>query len=172
MEKNKKFRIGYLVLGIFFIFTSILSFQRPDEDLMALALLFGIIALLKGCFELFAKKKMQQLLGINNSMIYVIGIIDIIIGLIFLFNLPAGMMSLPFIFAIWFICDSVNCLFELNYSKQVSQGYYWLSLIVSILGIVIGTLLFFNPIASALTIAFMVGFYLMVAGITYIMAAF
>ncbi|AQP53477.1 hypothetical protein CBF34_08220 [Vagococcus penaei] len=172
MQKTKQFKLSYLVLGIFFIFVSILSFQRPDEDLLALAILFGITALLKGIFEIVAKRKVQQLLGISSGMLYVIGAIDIIIGLMFLFNLAAGMAALPFIFAIWFTCDSVYGLFELNYAKKVGQGYYWFSLIINILGIVIGTLLFFNPIASALTVAFLVGFYLMLAGISYIMAAF
>ncbi|HAP7645602.1 TPA: hypothetical protein IVV33_002984, partial [Enterococcus faecium] len=49
---------------------------------------------------------------------------------------------------------------------------YWFTIIVNILGILLGIFLLFNPISSALTLSFLVGFYFMLFGITHIVYAF
>ncbi|HAP9234537.1 TPA: hypothetical protein IWI47_001253, partial [Enterococcus faecium] len=57
-------------------------------------------------------------------------------------------------------------------ARGVSEGYYWFTIIVNILGILLGIFLLFNPISSALTLSFLVGFYFMLFGITHIVYAF
>lgn len=84
----------------------------------------------------------------------------------------ASVLALPFVFAIWFIVDSIFGLFNLDLARQHSNGYFWFSLIIDILGIIVGFMLLFNPISSALTLSFLVGFYFMMWGITQIVYAF
>ncbi|MGM0219486.1 HdeD family acid-resistance protein [Enterococcus sp. AZ126] len=172
MVKEKKFKIGYFIIGALFIWVSILAFQNPTQDLAALVIFFSIIAIVKGVVELVARDKMKEIEGIHSNWILVIGIIDLLVGIFFLLHLALGMVVSPFIFAIWFICDSVERVLHKDVAKQISNGYYYFSLIVNILGIIIGILLFLNPVVSALTIAFLVGFYLLLAGINYLIAAF
>ena len=43
---------------------------------------------------------------------------------------------------------------------------------MNILGVILGVILLFNPVSSALTLAFLVGTYFMVSGISYLAAAF
>ncbi len=93
-------------------------------------------------------------------------------GNFFLFNIGAGVVALPFVFAVWFIADSVFALLAADLAKGVSNGYYWFTVIVNILGIILGIMLLFNPISSALTLSFLVGFYFMLFGITHIVYAF
>ncbi|MZM07541.1 hypothetical protein GT958_09365, partial [Bifidobacterium pseudocatenulatum] len=76
------------------------------------------------------------------------------------------------VFAVWFIADSVFALLAADLAKGVSNGYYWFTVIVNILGIILGIMLLFNPISSALTLSFLVGFYFMLFGITHIVYAF
>ena len=102
----------------------------------------------------------------------VIGIIDILVGIFFLFNIGAGVVALPFVFAIWFIADSILALFTADLAKGYSTGYYWFTVIINILGVVLGCILLFNPISSALTLSFLVGFYFMIFGINHIVYAF
>ena len=80
--------------------------------------------------------------------------------------------SITFCFAVWFIADSVLALFTADLARGVSEGYYWFTIIVNILGILLGIFLLFNPISSALTLSFLVGFYFMLFGITHIVYAF
>ncbi|OQO70046.1 hypothetical protein BH747_09060 [Enterococcus villorum] len=172
MNERKTVDWGSLLLGILFVFVSLMSFQDPVGNLVAIVLVFAIFAFLKGIFELFLRNRMKELTGYKGKMPLVIGIIDILIGIFFLFNIGAGVIALPFVFAIWFIADSVLALFTADLAKGISTGYYWFTVVINILGILLGIMLLFNPISSALTLSFLVGFYFMIFGINHIVYAF
>lgn len=160
------------LLGILFIFASLASFQDPAGNLVAIVIVFGIFAIIKGIFELFLRKKVREFTGLSATMPVVVGIFDIIIGIFLLFNISSGVVALPFVFAIWFLVDSFVGLFSSSALKNISTGYYWFSIIIDILGVIVGFMLLFNPVSSALTLSFLVGFYFMMFGITEIIYAF
>ncbi|MGM0138242.1 acid-resistance membrane protein [Enterococcus sp. DIV0755b] len=171
MEK-RGFDWGSLILGILFVIVALMSFQDPVGDLVAIVIVFGVFAILKGIFEIFLRNRFKDLTGYKAKMPLVVGILDIIIGIFLLWNMNASVLALPFVFAIWFIVDSIFGLFNLDLARQHSNGYFWFSLIIDILGIIVGFILLFNPISSALTLSFLVGFYFMMWGITQIVYAF
>jgi len=160
------------LLGILFIFASLTSFRDPASNLVALVLVFAIFAIIKGVFELFLRKKVREFTGFSSTMPIVVGIFDIIVGVFLLFNISAGVMALPMVFAIWFLVDSFVALFSSSALKNISDGYYWFSIIINILGVIVGFMLLFNPVSSALTLSFLVGFYFMMFGIAEITYAF
>ena len=170
MTTERKFRAKYFIIGLLFTGISIIAFQNPADDIAALVLFASILTIGKGLFGLFARNQNTEIK--NKSAHMLISIIDLLIGIFFLFHLALGMVVSPFVFAIWFICDSVGHLANKDVAKQISESYYWFSLVINILGIIIGIMLFFNPLVSALTLAFLVGFYLLLAGINYLIAAF
>ncbi|EOL49227.1 acid-resistance membrane protein [Enterococcus phoeniculicola] len=172
MEQKRGVDWGNLLMGILFVIVALFSFQNPAGDLIAIVMVFAIFALLKGIFEIFARNKWKELTGYKAKMPLLVGIVDILIGVFFLFNIRAGVLALPFVFAIWFIMDSVLGLFALDLAKSISNGYYWFTLLVNVLGIFLGVILLFNPLSAALTLSFLVGFYFMMFGITHIVYAF
>lgn len=167
----RKFNIGYFILGLLFIFIGFMSFRDPASNLIALVIFFGVMAIIKGVFEIFVRRPMENMTG-KGTYVLVLGIIDILLGIFLLFNMTASVLALPIVFAIWFIIDSIGELMIAGAFKAFSTGYYWFKIIINILGIIIGIVLLFNPISAALTLAFLVGFYFMMTGITYLVAAF
>jgi uncharacterized membrane protein HdeD (DUF308 family) len=174
MDENSKRGIDWssLILGILFVLTALVSFQDPAGNLIAIVMVFAIFAIIKGVFEIFVRNRWKELTGYKAYAPLVLGVIDIIIGLYFLFNLGIGVAALPFIFAIWFILDSLFGLFALDLARSVSTGYFWFTAIINVLGIILGIALLFHPLTSALTLSFLVGFYFMLYGITHIVYAF
>ena len=168
----RKFQISYFILGVLFILMALLAFRDPAGDLIALVIFFGMIALIKGFFELFYRKKMEEFTDSSKNWVIFMGIVDLLFGLILLFNIPLGLIALPFVFSFWFILDSIGALMIAKKFKKVSNGYYYFMLAISIIGILVGLLLLFNPLSAALTLAFLVGFYFMMIGISFITAAF
>ncbi|MGY3766769.1 HdeD family acid-resistance protein [Vagococcus vulneris] len=171
-SQSKSFNWLSLLVGILFIATAIMSFKDPTGSLASITIFIGIIALIKGISDITIRNKLKKYTGKTPNVLLVVGILDIVFGIILLTNVTVGMIALPFIFAIWFIVDSISGLFSLDIAKSVSTAYYWLCLILNIVGIFLGISLFFDPIASALTLSFIVGFYLMLIGIVYIVHAF
>lgn len=172
METKKSFDWGSLVLGILFVVTAVISFRRPLANLMTIVVVYAIFSFLKGIFELFFRSRLEELTGSRAKLPIVLGVLDILIGIFLLFNTGAGVLALPFVFAIWFIIDSVFNLFNLDAARKVASWYYWFSLILNILGVILGIYLFLNPLSSALTLSFLIGFYFLMFGIKHIIFAF
>jgi uncharacterized membrane protein HdeD (DUF308 family) len=59
-----------------------------------------------------------------------------------------------------------------NHVKSLENGYHVFHIVINVICLVIGLSLLFNPISSALTLVFLVGFYFMLTGITYLISAF
>lgn len=83
-----------------------------------------------------------------------------------------GVLALPYIFAIWFIIDSIGELLIADVFKAVSRRYYWFKVVMNVLGLILGIMMLFNPIVSALTISFLVGLYFLTSGIDFIVSSF
>ena len=94
------------------------------------------------------------------------------IGLFLLFNMTVGILALPYIFSVWFIIDSIGELIVSDIFKSINTGYYWFKIILNILGLVLGIMMLFNPIVSALTLSLIVGFYFLSSGIDFIVTSF
>ena len=172
MEKRSSFSWPYFLMGVLFVLVSLFAFQDVTGSLAAIVYLFAILAIIKGVFELFFRRKLHEFTNQKSTLLIVLGILDLIIGIFLFFNVEIGLLTLPFTFAIWFIVDSVINLAEADIFKSASKGYYWFVVILNIIGIILGVMLFFNPIVSAFTLAFLVGFYLMMIGIALIAFAF
>ena len=149
-----------------------ISFRDPVGNLVAIVIVFAIFAILKGLFELFLRSRVKELTGYKGKMPIVIGIIDLLIGIFFIFNISAGVVALPFVFAVWFIIDSVLALFTADLFRGISEGHYWFTVVINVLGILLGIILLFNPLSSALTLSFLVGFTLWWLGSNQIVYAF
>lgn len=171
-HSKSSFKWGNLIVGVLFILTALISFRNPVGNLAGITVFFGMLAIVKGGFDLFFRNKVKKITGMPGTSLLIIGVFDIILGFLLLFNLTTSIMALPFVFATWFLVDSIGGLFSLEQAKSLSTANYWLQLILSIVGILISISLLFDPITSALTLSFLVGFYLMWIGIFYIVEAF
>ncbi|MBP2097366.1 HdeD family acid-resistance protein [Enterococcus rivorum] len=172
MERERKNHWGYLLIGILYLLVSLLVFRNPAESLLALTIVFAVTAIIAGVVEITVNYKEKKEYGAKANFSIFMGVVDILIGIFFLWNFSAGMVALPIIFAIWFIVGSVANLFTLDFAKMISNGYYWFSLIVNILSIIVGGILLFHPILLIATVTFLVGCYFLINGILAIIVAF
>ncbi|MDN6639756.1 MAG: DUF308 domain-containing protein [Tetragenococcus sp.] len=168
MNANKSVNWGGLILGILFILISLLSFNNPGGSLSAIVILFAILAIINGIFSIVVRNQIKNMIGMRATAFLVLGIIELLLGVVLLFNLSGGIIALSYVFAFWFIADSIRNLFFLDHARTFGNGHYWFTLIINIIGLVLGIMLFIDPIVSALTISFLVGFYFMLTGIFYI----
>ena len=99
-------------------------------------------------------------------------IVDVILGILFILNIPAGVAALGYIFAFWFLFDSIVALLNVGHLKQFNTGLYIVSMILNILGVIVGILLLMDPVVTAVTMVTLVGFYFAFFGINAIIIAF
>lgn len=171
-QYNEGFQWGPFILGVMSLFLAFLAFNNPVISIFSVAVFFAVGAILKGVFELFFRKRLRQFADYSSTLLIIIGVIDILIGVFFLFNLEGAILALPLLFGFWVIIDSVGSLITASPIKKVSTSHYWLTIIIAILGIVIGILLIANPLSAYIAIATLIGIYFMLYGILNIVYAF
>lgn len=175
MFNNRRYERGFdwgeFVSGVLFILLAVYFFRRPSLALGSLVALAALLAIVRGIISLSSYSKFKQIMPVNWTMI-VAGIVDIIIGLIFLFDNAIGSLAIAYLFAIWFIVDSLVGLLTSNHLKNFGTIWFVLSIIFDVLGLIVGILMFIQPIYAAFTIVFMISWFFLIIGINNMIVAF
>lgn len=161
-----------LVVGIILVIAGIASFMRPDATLKFVSVCLGIGLLVKGIYELWFRQGINNWFGEKSGWLLFMGIIDIILGLLFIFRAASGVVVIAYVFAFWFIFDSIAEIATANYFKRLNRGYYVAMLILNILALLVGFILLFNPLIAASTLVLIISFYLLLIGFIKIIQAF
>lgn len=173
MKARSKFGWIELILGILLIALGVLTMMRPSTALATFVILYGIVAIVTGIADIVIYVRLERRTGFAQGMTLVSGILSILAGILLLMNVGAGTWVISIIFAVWFIMHCVNRLANLPWIRAVSgTGMYWFSLILNVIGLLLGIMMLFDPLWAAGTLVYFVAFYLFVAGIGSIAMAF
>ncbi|GAK48512.1 hypothetical protein LOSG293_340160 [Secundilactobacillus oryzae JCM 18671] len=159
------------ITGVLFIVAAFALLSAPKVSAIVLAFLMAVMAILSGLTTLAAYTKLRDYVNGRAIVALIIGILDILIGLVFLFDYQSAIVTLGYLFGLWFIFDSVERLLVISHIRQRSS-FYWISLILNILGLVAGILVFIHPWVAVLSINFMIVAYLLIFGVNAILVAF
>lgn len=166
MEKKvNSFDLPALLLGLLSIIVSIICLRNPLPTFGTVVIIAAIISILIGCYKLFAIRPLPEVSGwfTFNS------ILDIVVGILMLFNVQFGMLFVAISFAIMFLVDSFTTLWFTRVIKDFStRNYYWLDIILAICGIVLGVMLLISPILSAFSVSFLIALLFMTIGISLV----
>ncbi|ETY75125.1 HdeD family acid-resistance protein [Lactiplantibacillus fabifermentans] len=160
------------ITGIVFLIAAYFVMKEPKAALISLVFLFAIAALISGITTIAGYTKLRRETGLRANFALVFAIIDILVGLLFLFHAPTGVLVLGYVFAFWFLIDSIERLTVVSHLKVFGTGYFILSLILDVISLAMGILLIFSPMVAALTFNVIVSVYFAIFGINAILIAF
>lgn len=165
-------KVLFALSGILMIICGFIALKNPGTTLHAISLMAGILTLASGIATLIAYFK--YLKGLPGSGSYFFsGIVDIIIGIIFLVDKFMAISVISMLFAIWIIVIGANFISVSFTIKKIEKSWVWvLILIFGILGIITGVSLIFNPFQAMLTVSMLVGITFLVRGIQHIVLIF
>ncbi|MCH3923152.1 MULTISPECIES: HdeD family acid-resistance protein [Limosilactobacillus] len=172
LYEQKKFDWFSLIVGILFVLAGIASLMHPDKTLHFLAILVGIAFILRGIYELWFRQFVNRVLNEGSGWLMFTAILDIILGIIVLVYPNWGVLYIAILFAIWFIIDSVMQIKAAGLFREFHRGYSTWLVILGVLSVILGIILLFSPMMSAMTIVWLISLLLMVFGIMHIIEAF
>lgn len=171
--KTHRFDWASLIIGILFLIAGFVSFMRPDKTLHLLSVIMGVGFLLYGIYELLIRRRWVRTLGGSSGWVIFSGLVDLFLGILFIFYPGFGALYIAIIFAIWFMFDSImDFMMTRTFKGVASAGYYWTLVILSIVGFILGIVLLFSPMISAMTIVWIISTFLIVFGVVKIIQAF
>ena len=172
MYERNRFDPFSLIIGILTVIVGILALRNPFASFGMIVILMAIAAVIEGIFKIFEIRNVARSLQMSSGWWTFSGVIDILFGILLFFVPSIGGVVVWISIAIWFIIDSLFELWLSRFLRDNNKTYYWFTVIISILGVVLGVILLFKP-AYAISIAiFLLAFYLLLFGINQIIRSF
>lgn len=151
--------------GVLAIVFGLVAMFLPRLTVLALALLWGIWALVDGVGSLWQAFQPESK-GQGRTWLVVMGVIAIIAGLIAIFHPGVAVAALTWILGIWLIVRGVIELVG-AFTSSISVPR-WLLVVGGLLSLVLGVLFVANPETGAVAIAFWLGLVALIWGIAFV----
>ena len=150
----KKMSTTSIVFSILFILIGLFLLIRPGDALHLVSYALGIIFLIWGLISMtkfFSKKNSENYLEFD----FILGAFVFIFGIIILIKPNTIASIIPLLFGIWMLINGVT---KLSYSITIYRENKTISsMIVSLLIVICGILLIFNPFSAAEFLAQLIG---------------
>lgn len=169
---NRQSDIGWfeLIVGIILIIFGVVIMRQPVGVLTWIVILCGVLAILSGIGDIVLYVKMEQFTGFGPIVSLVTGILSVMAGFMLAAYPEAGNWAIAMILPIWIIAHCISRLSHLQYMKMhYGMTYYTISLILNILGLLVGILLIFRPMITILSMGVLVGGFMIIEGVELIL---
>ncbi|KTE99063.1 putative integral membrane protein [Lacticaseibacillus paracasei] len=163
---------GSLSTGILFLIAAFVVMRYPLATLKTVTFIFAVVAIIRGIAILAGYSTLRQLTGKLAWVSLLMGIFDLLIGVIFLVNSNFGVATITMMFAIWFLVDSVGSLFNVGHLRIAGTGWFVLYLVLDILAVIVSLMLFMQPVVAAITLVTLLSMFFVLFGIECIVLAF
>ncbi|WP_148408809.1 HdeD family acid-resistance protein [Murimonas intestini] len=172
MRKRSAFGWLELIIGIIMVFLGVFIFVRPETALTGIVILYGIIAVVMGITDIMFYVKMERYTGFGPAVSLISGIFSVMAGIMLLVYPSAGKWILVLLLPIWFIAHCISRLSHLSIIRIMAGSFfYYFTLIMNIIGIIVGCMMIINPVISLFTAGFLIGIYFILSGIDSIVIA-
>jgi uncharacterized membrane protein HdeD (DUF308 family) len=154
----------WLVRGILAIILAVLAFAQPGATLEAFTLLLGAYFVIDGVIS-FVHGLGQQPEGQSRWPLLIWGVVAILAGVsIFARPLVASVLALTLVVGFWAIVIGVMEIVAGIRLREEIDSEWWL-ILAGTASIVFGVLIWINPLAGALSIAYLIGIWALLVGV-------
>ena len=157
--KVKKMSITSIIFSLLFIFTGIFLLLKPETAINIVCYVLGVILVLWGVvsiIQFFSDKNSTNYLSLS----FIFGAFVFIFGIIILIKPSIIASIVPLLLGVWMVINGVT---KLSYSLSIYKiNKNILSIIGSILIVVFGVTLIFNPFEGAKGLTQIIGISLIV----------
>ena len=171
MQRSSVIKWSSLIIGVIFLVIGVFIVSFPEENLFAITWLIGLLFIINGFIEIFIRRIMKKATQRGSKLLIILGIINIIIGLLILFNVVTSTTFIIYLFAIWFIINAIFNIFTVTPAEKSNKAFHTFSILLNVIEIVFGIILLFNPLIAAVIIAIFMCIVFFIIGITYIIDA-
>ena len=111
MQRSSGIKWSSLIIGVIFLVIGVFIVSFPEENLFAITWLIGLLFIINGFIEIFIRRIMKKATQRGSKLLIILGIINIMIGLLILFNVVTSTTFIIYLFAIWFIINAIFNIF-------------------------------------------------------------
>jgi len=159
-----------LLRGIVAILFGIFAFRAPLATIGALVLIFGIYALIDGIFALCGAAAGWSHRD-DRWLLVLEGLVGIGAGFVTLHATALTAVVLLFFIAAWALATGILKIIEAIRLRKVISNEFWM-VFSGVASVVFAFLVMMNPLAGALTMAWLIGWYALIMGAMLVFLSF
>ncbi len=154
-HKLKSYRITLAINGVLALLFGVLALFVPNETIHVVSIYFGVLLMVAGIIGIIVsiqnmRKNRPYISALINSLV------SLVIGIFVVFNTQQSLIVFAIIIGIWaLIIGAVQLYIALKMIRPGSSRR--LLIINSILTLIFGLLLFFNPFESVIAFIYIIG---------------
>jgi uncharacterized membrane protein HdeD (DUF308 family) len=158
-----------LAYGILTLAAGLAVLVWPSQTLLVIAVLFGIQLIVSGIFRLVAAFAVDATSG-TRVLLALLGILSVIVGLWAVRHVSLTLLALAVLLGIyWIVSGTIELFAAISHRETRERGW---TIFMGVLSILAGLVVLVWPAPSLLTLALVLGIWLVIFGVMEIMAAF
>ena len=159
-----------LAFGIVTLLAGLLVLAWPGRTVVAVAVLFGIQLVVAGIFRFVAAFAADEESGTTRVLLALLGVLSFIVGLWALRHILVTIAALALLLGIfWIVNGAVEVFAALSHRAMRSRGW---TIFMGLLSVLAGVVVLVYPGISLLTLAVVLGVWLLVFGVMEVYLAF
>ncbi len=166
--KNKPGSLIWLIVGVFLLVMGLYFLVHPYETLASLAWMFGLTMLVSGVADLVMYVARQWAYG-ASKWFFADGIVDLLIGILFLCNSWLAAELLPYALAVWAVLSGIIKAAGALVYRKFDMPFWGVQVAVGVIILVFGLVILLRPSVAAVAIAAVVALVLIVQGLMALM---
>lgn len=163
MKTLKHYRLLAIVLSCCMIALGIVMIVWPEISALAVCYLVGVLCIAMGVCEI-ARYFSLGFAGLLFRVDLMTGILSILAGVLLLFHPMGALTILPVLLGFYIIIESVFSIQTSIELRRIGWGSWGGTLILGILGAVLGVLMIVNPFEGASALMIYMGISLIISG--------
>lgn len=175
-RRNGSFGWSEFIIGVILLVIGILTFAQPEGALTGVIIAYGAVVILMGVDDILVYIRLARFTGFGSMLSLFSGIMSVMCGVMIIANPRVGKWALAVLLPVWFIAHCITGLTHTGFIRLIGNPfYYYFSLILNIIGLILGIMMLMNPILSFLTIrttTYMAALYMILFGVESIVGAF
>ena len=169
MKKWSGFRWFEFAEGVLLVLLGIFTLARPASALTGFIVAYGAVAVIMGVADILLYVRIAHFTGFGSIVSLLSGTLSVML----LVYPNAGKLILSVLVPLWFLAHCISRLSNLNKIRFFAGEFpYYFTLILNVLGLVLGGLMILNPWISLLSVPLIVGIYLLLLGVDCLILAF
>lgn len=159
-----------LLLGVITVVAGVAALAWPGLTLLVVAVLFGAQLIVMGIFRFVSAFASDDVTGGNRVLLALLGVLSLFIGLYAVRHVLISLLALALLLGIyWIISGTMELYMALAHRGLKNRG--WTG-VMGVLGVLAGLIVLVYPAISLLTLAIVLGIWLIVRGVMEVSLAF
>lgn len=166
--KNKPGSIPWILIGLFLLVMGLYFLIHPQETLLSVAWMFGLTMLVSGAADLVVYAARKWVYGLSGWFL-ADGIIDVVLGVVFLCNGWLAVEVLPYVLAVWAVGSGiVKCAGALVY-RRGGMPFWGVQFGVGVVVLLFGVAVLLHPMIAVAAISAVIAILLITQGLMALM---